>query len=111
MKKCPYCAEEILNDAIKCKHCGEWLNKKTETQKVSEWVDNTKKTGQYEFPNGEIPALFKFRWLIALGSGFVVMVLLVLFGVGGQGAGTMTAFFILIVVMSIKNRFKNFKRS
>jgi predicted nucleic acid-binding Zn ribbon protein len=27
-KRCPFCAEEILSDAVKCEYCGEWLTKK-----------------------------------------------------------------------------------
>ena len=32
-KRCPYCGEEILAVARKCKHCGEWLDKDDSPEK------------------------------------------------------------------------------
>ena len=77
MKRCPYCAEEIQEEAVKCKHCGEMLTAAAPTSIPPQ-------TERISQPKGGSPA-FK-----AIG------VLLMLIGVG------IVAYFFMLYDTSVE---------
>ena len=41
MKKCPFCAEEIQEEAVKCRFCGEFLEESGRTKPKTKWYYST----------------------------------------------------------------------
>ncbi len=75
-KECPFCGETILAKAIKCKHCGEFLNGRTTQLSVQ------KHTGKKCPYCGEY-GVGKVRGLQGAGEIFIAVILFFCFLIPG----------------------------
>ena len=78
-KKCFFCGEEILSVAIKCKHCGEFLNKSDSPIQNSIKTDELEKT-LWEGNPSHLNYLFAYfiGGILVLGYGVGLLVILII---------------------------------
>ena len=68
-KKCPYCCEEILATAKKCKHCGEWFEDAnvSNVQRISSQKDYGNKNGaKPQFSSDCLPTSSSRTFVLAI---------------------------------------------
>lgn len=82
-KKCPFCAEEINIDAIKCRHCGEMLNSQTSSKEVypqvRKWSPGVAALLSLIIPGaGQIykgNVVFGLMWLVVVPIGYFFIII------------------------------------
>ena len=100
-KQCPYCSEEILATAKKCKHCGEWLEESDKVKESKPYEKGSDKSRavakgikQYELDRSSLGCFGVIILGIAIAIGSAI----------GSDAGLIVGVIVFIVGMVILSK-------
>jgi len=93
MKKCPYCAEEIKKEAVKCRYCGEFLNKPKEViEAETSWGRVRRKKSRRGKPKMVVGSILIIAGLLATMRSCDAM---------GKGIGRESEFYISAAILFV----------
>jgi membrane protein YdbS with pleckstrin-like domain len=87
-KKCPFCSEMILAEAVKCRFCGEFLSKDASSESAAEASGTAsvrKMTNPSYNPNASDDVLLEVRpSLAAMANSFILGIIVIAAGIVGE---------------------------